>query len=276
MATRRPRVAPPTTTARRTMSLSQKIYIYCERGQDPGFWAEPLNALTNAAFIIAAVFAARAYGATPRERRTPATAFLVALTFVIGIGSFLFHTYATRWASLADQIPIALFMLAYFGFVIRRFLGWSWIAVAVGLAAFYASIRFAGAIDCRQGELLPITAAAGARCLNGTLGYAPAFLALLASAGLLAVLRHPAWRGLALAALVFLASMTFRTLDRELCDLARLSGQVLGTHFLWHVLNALTLYILLRTAIRHGGPRAVPSDKTDPSDKAKESRAAAP
>lgn len=258
------------------MNLSQKIYLYCERGQDPGFWAEPLNAVTNAAFIIAALFAARAFWAAPRERRSGATAVLIALTFIIGIGSFLFHTFATRWASLADQIPIALFMFAYFGFVIRRFLGWNWIAVAVGLAAFYASIRFAGAIDCRQGELLPITAATGARCLNGTLGYVPAFLALMASAALLAVLRHPAWRGLALAALVFLASMTFRTLDRELCDLARLSGQVLGTHFLWHVLNAVTLYILLRTAIRHDAPRTGRSDKKSASKKVEERRAASP
>ena len=27
--------------------MNQKIFAYCERGQDPGFWAEPLNAVTN-------------------------------------------------------------------------------------------------------------------------------------------------------------------------------------------------------------------------------------
>lgn len=235
------------------MNLGEKIFIYCERGHDPSFWAEPLNALTNAAFIIAALVATRDYLASPPERRTPAAALLVALTYVIGIGSFLFHTYATRWASLADQIPIAVFMLAYFAFVLRRFLGLNWIVVVLGLAAFYGSIKFAGTIPCNYGDLLPITARSGARCLNGTAAYVPAFIALLGSAVLLA--SHPAGRSIALASVVFLASMTFRTLDIELCELTRFGGHLRGSHFMWHVLNGLTLYILLRAAIRHGEAR---------------------
>ena len=103
------------------MNFAEKIYIYCERGHDPSFWAEPLNALTNIAFIIAAMAATRDYLAATPERRTPAAALLVALTYVIGIGSFLFHVYATRWASLADQIPIALFMLAVGALSIWRY-----------------------------------------------------------------------------------------------------------------------------------------------------------
>jgi hypothetical protein len=234
------------------MNLGEKIYLYCERGQNPAFWAEPLNAATNAAFIIAALVAARDYAATAPERRTLAAALLIALTFVIGIGSFLFHTYATRWASLADTIPIALFMLAYFAFVLRRFMGLNWIFVVLGVAAFYATIRYAGTVQCSYGELLPITARSGARCLNGTVGYAPAFLALLGSAVVLA--SHPAGRLIALASVVFLASMTFRTLDLELCELSRLGGHLRGSHFMWHTLNGVTLYILLRAAIRHGVP----------------------
>jgi hypothetical protein len=234
------------------MNLGEKIFLYCERGQDPSFWAEPLNAVSNAAFMIAAVVAAHDYLATPPERRSPAALALIALTFVIGIGSFLFHTFATRWAALADTIPIALFMLAYFAFLLRRFLGLNWLFVLLGLAAFYAAIRYAGTIQCSYGELLPITARSGARCLNGTVTYFPAFLALLGSAVVLAA--HPAGRAIALAAVVFLVSMTFRTLDMELCELTRLGGHLRGSHFMWHVLNGLTLYILLRAAIRHGAP----------------------
>ena len=238
------------------MSLGEKIFIYCERGQDPSFWAEPINAVTNAAFVFAALAATRDYLAVPPARRTATAALLVALTFVIGIGSFLFHTYATRWASLADTIPIALFMVAYFAFVLRRFFGLDWLLVLLGVAVFFAAIRYAGTIQCSYGELLPITARSGARCLNGTVGYAPALLALLATAIALALLRHPAWRLLALASGVFLISMTFRTLDMELCELTRLGGHLRGSHFMWHVLNGLTLYILLRAGIRHGTPAA--------------------
>lgn len=240
------------------MNLAEKIFLYCERGQDPSFWAEPLNAATNAAFMIAAVAAAREHLAAPPERRAPAVAPLVALTLVIGVGSFLFHTYATRWASLADQIPIAVFMLAYFAFLLRRFLALNWLAVAMGLAAFYASLRYAGGIQCSYGELLPVTARAGARCMNGTVAYSPALLALLGSTVVLAALRHPAWRLLGLASGVFLVSMTLRTLDIELCELTRIAGRVCGTHFMWHILNGLTLYILLRAAVRYGGTHPSP------------------
>lgn len=238
------------------MSLNQKIFIYCERGQDPAFWAEPLNALTNSAFLIAAAVATHEYLRAPRERRNLATLLLIGLTYTIGVGSFLFHTYATRWAALADTIPIAIFMVGYFGYLLRRILGLQWIVVLVGLAAFYATIWYAGTIQCRYDTLLPITSRTGARCLNGTVTYLPAFFALMGSSALLAVLRNPAWRLIALAGLVFLASMTFRTLDIELCNRIRVGDVVVGTHFLWHVLNAATLYLLLRAAIRYGSPAA--------------------
>ncbi len=232
------------------MSLGEKIYLYCERGQDPSFWAEPLNAVSNAAFIIAALAAARVHAARPPERRSPAAAALIALTFVVGIGSFLFHTYATRWALLADTIPIALFMVAYLAFVMRRFMGLHWIVVGLGVVAFYAAVRYAGAIQCSDGELLPITARSGARCLNGTVAYVPAFLVLAGAAVVLAA--HPAGRAMALAAVIFLISMTVRTLDLELCELSRWGGHLRGSHFLWHGLNGWMLFVLLRAAIRYG------------------------
>ena len=36
------------------MNWSQKVDIYCER-TDFAFWSEPLNAVSNAAFVIAAL-----------------------------------------------------------------------------------------------------------------------------------------------------------------------------------------------------------------------------
>ena len=50
------------------MDLTRQMDLYCER-LDPGFWAEPLNAVTNLSFILAALFcwamlaaSARAFG----------------------------------------------------------------------------------------------------------------------------------------------------------------------------------------------------------------------
>ena len=187
----------------------------------------------------------------PSGQRGVPEALLVALMFAMGIGSFLFHTYATVWASYADTGPIGVFMLSYLVYALRRLLGLGWVLVGLGLAAFVAALKFAGGVQC-QLALVSETAASRGPCLNGTAGYVPAFLAMVAITAALAMARHPAWRYLAGASAIFLVSMTFRTLDGELCDQTRLYGYPLGTHFLWHLLNATTLFILAMAAIRHG------------------------
>lgn len=234
------------------MDWNERIFRYCERGVDPAFWAEPLNAVTNGAFILAAIAVAIELRAKPAGQRGVAESILAALMFVMGIGSFLFHTYATAWASYADTGPIGIFMLSYLAYALRRFFGFGWILVLLGLAAFVAALKYAGGVQC-QVTLISVTAAARGPCLNGTAGYVPAFLAMFAIAAALAIARHPAWRYLAVASVIFLASMTFRTLDWEICDQTQLYGHRLGTHFLWHLLNATTLYILALAAIRQGG-----------------------
>ncbi len=43
------------------MDWSRAVNSYCER-TDPGFWSEPVNALTNAAFLVAAFVCRRMVG----------------------------------------------------------------------------------------------------------------------------------------------------------------------------------------------------------------------
>ncbi|TMJ35565.1 MAG: hypothetical protein E6G89_18315, partial [Alphaproteobacteria bacterium] len=78
------------------------IDAYCER-LGPGLLAEPLNALSNAAFFIAALWAA---SAARRRGSEPIIWLLIALVFVIGLGSLAFHIFANSWSSLADVLPI--------------------------------------------------------------------------------------------------------------------------------------------------------------------------
>ena len=237
------------------MAWIDQIFRYCERGLDGAFWAEPLNAVTNAAFIVAAVAAAAELRGRPVdvEQRIAVTA-LAGLVFVIGVGSFLFHTFATRWAAVADTAPIGLFMLAYLAYALRAYLGWGWIAMALGLVAFVAALQVAGGMECGPG---PFGFAAGVRgpCFNGTIGYVPAFLAMAIIGGVLIAQRHPAGPYLVAAAAVFLVSMVFRSIDLQACAATRLIDRPRGTHFLWHLLNATTLYLLLRAAIR-AAPRS--------------------
>lgn len=241
-----------------TGNWSDKIYRYCERGVDAAFWAEPFNALSNAAFLLVAAAAAvhlsrrRRHAGRPDHRL--AEWALVGFVFVIGIGSFLFHTTATRWASVADTAPIGLFMLGYFGYALRRLLGLGWAPTLFGVAGFVLALRYAGEIPCVPG-LLPITRAGGHPCFNGSLGYVPALVALIAVGSALMLKGHAAASWVLAAGTVFLISLTFRTLDFEMCALTRVMGRSRGTHALWHLLNAATLHLLLAAAIRHGGSR---------------------
>ncbi|MGQ7794334.1 ceramidase domain-containing protein [Faunimonas sp. B44] len=211
------------------------IDIYCER-LGPGFWAEPLNAVSNAAFLVAAALAAARMRRARRHDRP--VALLVALVALIGIGSFLFHTFANRWSMLADTLPIALFIYFYLGLALRRFLGLGLIATLVGLVAF------AGLSAGLEAGLRPL--------LGGSAGYVPALLAMLGIGGVLRARSAPPGAMLLAAGAVFAVSLGFRIADLPLCD-----ANPAGTHFLWHVLNGTTLGILLMAAL--AVPRHAPA-----------------
>jgi hypothetical protein len=206
------------------MDWSAPIDLYCER-TDASFWAEPANALSNAAFLIAA---AAAFWRWRRggSRDWPALALIVVVV-AVGIGSFAFHTLATRGAMLADVIPIAIFIYGYLLLVLRRFLG-----LAAGVSVAIVVVYAAGAQALSW--LVP------SRALNGSIGYLPALAALIVVAR---ATHGQARRGLELAAMIFTVSLALRTIDLAACDTFPL-----GTHFSWHLLNALVLYVLLRTA----------------------------
>jgi hypothetical protein len=207
------------------MNWSTPIDLYCER-TDASFWAEPANALTNAAFLIAAAAAfllwRRAGG-----RDWPALA-LIAVVAMVGLGSFIFHTVATRGAMLADVIPIAIFIYGYLLLALRRFLH-----VSAG-AAIVAVVGYAAGAQALSWLAPP-------RAFNGSIGYLPALVALVVMAR---VTHGQARRGLELAVMIFTVSLALRTVDLAACETIPV-----GTHFLWHLLNAAVLYVLLRTAI---------------------------
>lgn len=223
------------------MDWFEPIAAYCERG-DASFWAEPLNAASNVAFLVAAAAAAR----RARAARDPVCFALAILTGVVGLGSCLFHTLAVRWSMLADVLPIALFIHAYFWLAMVRFLGLGAITATAATPAFAVlGFGLAPALD-------GLTGWSSVARTNGSIAYLPAILALAGVAALLAwapgpseVRRATARRLVGIAAL-FAVSLALRTVDRSLCP-----HWPLGTHCLWHVLNAGVLYGLTAAAIRH-------------------------
>lgn len=197
--------------------------LYCER-LGPGLLAEPVNAITNAAFFVAAGYAWR--DARALRRLDAATRTLIGLIAAIGIGSALFHTFATGWARLLDELPILMLQLLFLWTYARRVIG-----VAGWVAAAFVAAYLALALYCRG----------FAHLLNGSLVYAPALLMSL-GLGLYHWVTQPRFRQTLLrAAFVLLAAIVLRTFDDAVCE-----RFPLGTHFMWHLLVAAVAYLSMR------------------------------
>ena len=233
------------------MGWHEQLFRYCERGLDSAFWAEPLNAVSNLAFLVVAVTMARRIMALPTAVPNvdrAALNLMVALVAVVAVGSFLFHTFATRWALIADAAPIALFMVAYLTFALRVMLGLGWTGTVAIMAAFLAVSAILSSVACPSKVARGVLPAMGEPCLKGTVGYVPALFALVVTGSLLRR-RHPAGRDLLAAAAVFFFAMLLRWLDRDLCQATWVFGAVRGTHALWHLLNAVVIAMLMSAAI---------------------------
>lgn len=168
--------------------------------------------------------------------------FLTLNLACIGIGSFLFHTFANRMMMAADLLPIFIYQLAFLFFYVRFVAGQRARTVA-GLLTLFVLLNLAF-------MRLP------AEWLNGSLLYGGALLFILSIAAYHHATRKREPAILYLAAAIFLISLTFRSIDQWVCG-----WFPLGTHFIWHLLNGTVLYLTTRACVlnqptpRSGGLR---------------------
>ncbi len=217
------------------MGWFETVDNYCER-LGPGYWAEPLNAATNAAFLLAAVVVWR------HTRGLPLARVMAALLAVIGLGSFLFHTHANRLTGVLDVTPILAFILLYVFAASRDFLALKPWQVGLTVAAF---VPYAAA-TVPLWSLVP--------GLGSSAGYAPVPVLILFYAWLLRVRAPKTAQGLVVGAGLLIVSLAARTLDGPLCAVLPM-----GTHFIWHLLNGAMLGWMTLVYVRHmrpGGPLA--------------------
>ncbi len=196
------------------------IDIYCERVQ-PGLWDEPINAISNLVFFIAAWSSWRL--AHSLNVQFLSVKLLIYLMIAIGIGSSLFHTYATGWALLMDVVPITMFQIFYLWVYTRRVMKLkSIISIILIVVLVISSLA-----------TLPL------KVLNGSLSYAPALIYLL-GLGIYHFQAKKQSKNLLLAgAGIFLIALFFRTIDQYICVIFPI-----GTHFLWHIFNGFMLYLV--------------------------------
>ncbi|WP_407495218.1 hypothetical protein [Pseudooceanicola sp. MF1-13] len=215
------------------MEQSNVINAYCER-VGLGFWDEPLNAVTNLAFVIAGLWVwMRGRGVIPVQ-------VLAAVLIAIGIGSGLWHTLARPWTGAADVLPIVIYVLAYVYFANRYYWGMSVPWAAGGTVAFFP---YAAAT-------IPLFSMVPG--IGGSAAYMPVPLLIAIYAVLLRKRLPEVARGLGIGVAILTVSLLMRILDEPICD-----AFPIGTHFLWHVLNAIMLGWMAEVLRRHlaGGGR---------------------
>ena len=204
--------------------MSTYLDHYCERVA-AGPWGEPINTLTNLAFIVAAIWVGLQWRRTELDwRRGYVIAVLIGLMTAIGIGSSLWHALAAPpWVVWLDVIPILLFINVYLLAALGYGLHWRWFEVLAGWLVYQGCNQWLAA------SLPPST-------LNGSVFYLPTWLTLallaIAHRRIAPALAQAFWQGWGL----FTLSLVLRTVDGLWCD-----AFPLGTHFIWHLLNALLL-----------------------------------
>ena len=209
------------------MNLSKPIDIYCER-LDIGIWAEPINAVTNVAFILASIFM------WLRCKNLVEGRILSFLLFSIGCGSFLFHTFAQTWAAILDVAAILIFILTYIFIANRSFLAWSKMVSLTGVILFFPY------------QLLLANILSNIQFFGSSVQYIPVAILIFIYSGLLRKTEPNLSRGLLIGATILCLSIVFRIIDEPLCSILSV-----GTHFVWHILNAIMLSWMIEILRRH-------------------------
>lgn len=159
-----------------------------------------------------------------RQRRPLPLQVMSLLLFLVGVGSLAFHLFATLWAQWLDVLFIALFIYSFVPVFLRlRYHLPVWLVLLVVPAYHLFGMAMTSAF--RPGAY------------HGSVAYFPAYLTLIV-VGLLCCFgsARAGAKYLFAATLVFSVSLFLRTHDLAWCE-----RWERGTHWLWHLLNAVTL-----------------------------------
>ena len=208
-------------------------YGVCERTA-LGPMAEPLNVLSSFAFMFVAVSIYKQYKRNEdlEGKWIWDIHALTFITFIIGFNSVVFHTFPTPITEMADTLTIVLFIILYFWCMLFRI---GRCTIFQALICFVAFVGFSHMLVAQFPHKL-----------NDSIGYLSSMIALIIIAVHLHLKARPSSQHFMLASIVGVCSLFCRAIDREVCAMVPT-----GTHFLWHMLNATLLYILLKQLIRN-------------------------
>jgi hypothetical protein len=196
--------------------------FYCERTNQQIF-NEPVNAISNIFFIIVSLSLIKIL----RKNQSNKIYYIQPiLIFFIGIGSFLFHLNPNIITLYSDVIPIFLFSLSFIFFFNRDVININYLNNALLFLLFFFLFLF-------------ITPKLNYEILNGSEFYFANYFFLTMYTIWLYFKKSDFFQLLLLGFIFFNLSILLRSLDNHICEYFSI-----GTHFLWHFLNAYLLKIL--------------------------------
>ena len=212
--------------------MFEDIDKYCER-ISPDLWSEPLNIASNLAFLISGLLLIRLYHSrlNEQQRKDWDIQGLIVLLFIIGIGSSLWHIYAKSWSLYTDVIPILLFINIGIISCLYRVVGCS-LSLTIGLFLFYQLFNFS------------LQSIFERDFLNGSIFYLPTWLLLIGISVVLKRSNNEYSQQFLGIMFVFTFALLFRTIDLGICSVVPI-----GTHFIWHMMSAYMMYLLVRILI---------------------------
>lgn len=224
-----------------TQSVLSFMDGYCERilGSESGnltlFGYEPINTISNLAFLVASLLLFARWYSSPLVNFKNSFDVLLLTLFLglITIGSGLWHYYGVYPYQLFDIAPIALFIHSYLLIFCIRIIKFSI------PKTFLVWLGFIIVTWISDHSLPP-------DILNGTLLYLPAYVMLVIFTSYAYFIKHVDQHYLLNGLVVWSISLIARTIDLPIC-----STIPIGTHFIWHLLNAFLLYLLTLFMMNH-------------------------
>ena len=195
-------------------------YFYCERN-NLEFLSEPLNFFTNFSFLLISIILYYDKRVTDKNYSY--------IIFLIGISSSLFHSIQNHITALLDVSFIAVFIIYYLNNLYKSFNINAYIS-------FILSILFI--LFCSFFGYLFNTS-----ILSSSAYYFPIllhlyFLSLFFYIKKKIYIQYKMFIGISI---LFTLSLFLRTIDLRIC-----SYSIIGTHYLWHILNSIILYLLIK------------------------------
>lgn len=196
---------------------------YCER-VGSGIFSEPINLLSNLAFFVSVILLYKLFKS--RKNINFEYWFILTIFLIVGVGSSLWHSLRIPLAFVLDAVPILVFLISLLVIILKELTGSYKKAIVLTTVSFIFQVVISYLFS---------------DFLNGSVLH---FVSGIVFSGVIIWIykKFNCIPGNIIAGLLlYILAMIFRSIDNLVCQYFSL-----GTHFIWHILNAGGAYFAVK------------------------------